>query len=394
MNKTTRYQYLQKTAVLLIVLQLFRFCSPAKHPDYTQLITSVKSRFAPDSRTALFDVEISSKNSKLVLTGETTVPEARLALLDSLGKQCWPVTDSILVLPDASVGESCWGLVNLSCANMRSGPVHSSEMVSQVLLGAPVKILQRARGWYRIQTADEYIGWLDSSALKPVTGLELDNWKSSKRYVYIKTEGSAYSLPNESSLPVSDLVLGNLFSVTDETAGFLHMQFPDGRIGFVLKTDCRLFTEWASATPKISRIIETAYSLLGRPYLWGGTSVKGLDCSGLIKTAYLSQGIILARDASQQARYGEMLSVGDSADYEIGDLLFFGSNPDRITHVAMYIGDDHYIHAAGCVRINSLNPEHDDFSLSRKNELVSASRVLNAICPTQIGLIKHHPWYN
>jgi cell wall-associated NlpC family hydrolase len=134
--------------------------------------------------------------------------------------------------------------------------------------------------------------------------------------------------------------------------------------GYVPKTNCISYTEWISETPDVNRIIETACSLLGRPYLWGGTSTKAVDCSGLMKTAYLSQAVILARDASQQARYGEILTITDSTQFKPGDLLFFGRSKDHITHVGMYKGNNQYVHSSGLVRINSLNPQSPEYILT------------------------------
>jgi len=133
--------------------------------------------------------------------------------------------------------------------------------------------------------------------------------------------------------------------------------------------------------------------MLGRRYLWGVTSTKGIDCSGFTKTSYFSQGIMLARDASQQALYGEELDVSNF-NFQPGDLLFFGRSKDRITHVGMYIGNDRFIHSSGRVRINSFNPDDDDYEQGRKKSLVAACRVLNSLNTGQIIPIKDHLWYN
>ena len=376
------------------LLCLLLACAGSKSDSVDPLILSIKKQFAPDGRVALFQVKPACESKKLVLRGETTIPRARQALLDSLEKKKIPVVDSILVLPDISIGDKPWGLITLSVGNMRKKPDHAAEMVSQLLLGTPVKILQFRHGWYRIQSPDEYIGWIDDSALAPVTEASLNKWKKSDRYLYRQTSGYVYADPDDESQVVSDLVLGDLFPVLSGKKGFLQMQFPDGRTGFVRKNDCEAYPEWVDAKPDVDKIIETARHLVGRPYLWGGTSTKAIDCSGLMKTAYYSQGVILARDASQQARYGEVLPVTDSLNFLPGDLLFFGRSKDHVTHVGMYIGKGRYVHSSGLVRINSLNPRDSDYLPANRKRLVSASRVLNSLNTEEVIQVKQHPWYN
>lgn len=370
-------------------------CTADRKAAFTEnQIAGLAEEFAPDQRIALFRVDPYRAGEKFVLRGETTIPEAKKALLDSLAVSRIAVIDSIRILPDSTVAEKPWGLVTLSVGNMRVAPHHGAEMASQLLMGTPVKILQRDQDWYRVQSPDQYIGWCDGAVLALLTEAELAGWKQSERYVYGKLNGFAFVGPDIQSQIVSDLVLSDLFVVSGEQKGFLHMRFPDGRSGYVLKSECRLYSEWIAQQPQVDRAIETAEMLTGCPYLWGGTSSKAVDCSGLMKTAWLSQGVILARDASQQARYGEILSVNDSLRFEPGDLLFFGRSKERISHVGMYMGKGKYIHSSGLVRVNSLNPHDTDYSEFNRKRLVSASRVINSLNTGEITRVKEHPWYN
>ncbi len=384
-----------RSLFLFVVWQsLFIGCSAPKPDSLEPLIEGIKGRFAPDQRVALFKVNVNRREGSLILNGETTLPEAKQALFDSLTASKIAVIDSIRVLPDTTVGEKSWGLVTLSVGNIRVAPDHAAEMATQLLLGTPVKILQRAEGWYRIQSPDQYIGWCDERVLTPMTEAELAAWKQSDRYIYRQINGFVFSEAKDHSRVVSDLVLGDLFAVSGEQKGFLRILFPDGRKGFVLKSECRQYSEWIVEEPKVDQAIETAEMLTGSPYLWGGTSSKAVDCSGLMKTAYFSEGVILARDASQQARYGEILPVTDPFDFQPGDLLFFGKSKDRISHVAMYIGNGKYIHSSGLVRINSLNPQDSNYLEYNVKRLVSASRVINSLNTEEIVPVKEHPWYN
>ncbi|MCK9629778.1 MAG: C40 family peptidase, partial [Bacteroidales bacterium] len=147
--------------------------------------------------------------------------------------------------------------------------------------------------------------------------------------------------------------------------------------------------------------INTARQFVGFPYMWGGTSIKALDCSGFTKTTYYLNGVILERDASQQAKFGDSISLANNfAALQAGDLLFFGSKAtkdkkERISHVAIYIGKGEFIHSATSVRINSLLPDAANY-YEGSTRLVRARRVITRIDKVEgdgILTIRNHPWY-
>ena len=128
--------------------------------------------------------------------------------------------------------------------------------------------------------------------------------------------------------------------------------------------------------------------MMGSGYLWGGTTTKVTDCSGLMKISYLANGIILQRDASQQALTGK--KIADWHDCRLGDLLFFGnSKTGRVTHVGMYLREGKYIHCSGQVKINSLEPGAADYLYSP----LSISRIEGQVGTKGITAVAAHPWY-
>jgi len=390
-----KYNFSWQTAVIaLLYLTVFSCHSPQQKESFDALTSKISKQYAPDKRVAVLDVEIEkTKQGAVVLKGQTNLKEAHAFLLDTMATLNVLVIDSIRLLPDTKLGDKTWGLVTLSVIPMRKTHDYAAEMVSQTIMGTPIKLLDKKGGWYLIQTPDQYIGWVYSSGIVSLTESELNAWKSSNRYIFNEINGSAVEAPQNDATVVSDLVLGNIFEAEQTANGFLKIMLPDGREGFVRATDCLKFNEWETRTPDADNIIKTAKKMLGSPYLWGGTSTKGIDCSGFTKTSYFSQGIMLARDASQQAHYGEQLDVTDF-QFQPGDLLFFGRSKDRITHVGLYIGNDHFIHSSGRVRINSFNPNDENYEEGRKKSLVAACRVLNSLNTGQIIPIKDHPWYN
>ncbi len=130
---------------------------------------------------------------------------------------------------------------------------------------------------------------------------------------------------------------------------------------------------------------------MGSPYLWGGASSKAMDCSGFVKLVYYTQGIILARDASQQARYGEPVDFSNRNNLQPGDLLFFGSSAQQIKHMGIYLGNGNFIHSSGMVRINSIDPGDPKFVPARNT--VAARRIINSLGTEGIVRVKDHPWY-
>jgi cell wall-associated NlpC family hydrolase len=217
--------------------------------------------------------------------------------------------------------------------------------------------------------------------------------------IFTDDYGFAYGLPYDSQR-VSDLVFGDVLAVQGASERYYQVAYPDGRIAYVLRSQARPFADWkASIQLTEESIIKAALSLQGIPYVWGGTSEKGMDCSGFSKTVYFKHGITLLRNASQQAKTGTPVDI--SAGYDNlrpGDLLFFGKpateeKKERVRHVAIYKGNKEFIHAAGYVRINSLDPDSPIYDEGNTKELLRANRILGAVGTEGIWAIDNHPLY-
>ena len=381
--------------LFLLVLSFGTFAQRSSLRSVQMQLGELQKELAPDKRVAIFHVSLSDTlRPVLTLKGRTDLPEAKTRIIQILKKNGIQYVDSLVLLPVASLGDKCWGLVNLSVVNMRSQPDHAAEMVSQALMGMPVKVLDSSDNWYLIQTPDLYLGWVEEHGLQRFSFAEMESWRQSKRCVFNRIVGNAYESANDKGAVITDLVLTDLMVIESEVKGYWKVRIPDGRVGFVRKKDCLLWEEWSGIKPEAQLIIAVARQLLGEPYVWGGTSTKGVDCSGLMKTSYYSQGVILARDASQQARYGQHPDFTDFHNQEPGDLLFFGRNAQRVTHVGMYMENGRYIHSSGLVRINSLDPNDPKFNLTARKSLVASSRVLSSLNTEGITLVKDHPWYS
>ncbi|WP_290662033.1 C40 family peptidase [Ignavibacterium sp.] len=365
------------------------------------IVKNVKEKFAPDKRVAVFNIEVEQPEKKIVIKGETNLHEAKQELIRTLDGEAIKYEDKIEVLPSKELGDKIYGVINLSVSNVRTNPDHPAELSTQSLLGTPIKVLKKGQwGFFLVQTPDGYISWLDDDGFQMMNETEWNEWKQSQKIIYTNEFGWAYEKPDKSSQHISDLVAGNLLKILNEEKDFYFVEFPDNRTAYVLKSESEKFDQWySSLNPSGESILSTAYRFMGVPYLWGGTSSKGMDCSGFTKTVYFLNGIILPRDASQQVHTGELVDTKNGwENLQAGDLLFFGSKADgerkeRITHVAIYIGDGDFIHAAGRVRINSFNKAKPYYSEYRDNAFIRAKRILTSVGKNGIEKIMDNEFY-
>jgi hypothetical protein len=213
-------------------------------------------------------------------------------------------------------------------------------------------------------------------------------------YTFIRSE------PRDDAQPVSDVVVGNILALKGEADRHFEVGYPDGRTGWLPQSIAEKYGTWIStvrATP--DSVVATARRFYGIPYLWGGTSAKGLDCSGFTKTVYFLHGIMLPRDANQQVLVGDPVTPdSDMANVRAGDLLFFGSRAregrkERVTHVGISLGGARFIHEGGDVRINSLNPDDPDFSSFRRDSFLHVRRIIGAGESSGVRFLSQIPYY-
>jgi len=311
-------------------------------------------------------------------------------LFDELKKSGRSVVDSVLVFPSDK-----WAQVRISVACFRVKPSHSAEMATQGIMGMPVRLLEKVGDWWRAQTPDGYISYVIGNSLVEKTSSQMENWKKSDRVVVSAIwQTHVYRSPSDTGVRdiVSDLVNGNiLVGKIVDGADFTKVTLPDGRVGYVRNIDLTDMNVWASQPFNPELILDVAYSMEGTPYLWGGTSVKTLDCSGLAKVSYFANGIILMRDASQQAASGKRINADKWRSCQAGDLLFFGNaKTGRVTHVAIYDKDGNYIHSSGRVRRNSVDPSSSSYL---STPFLHATRINGSEGTAGITKVKNHKWY-
>ncbi|WP_291870937.1 NlpC/P60 family protein [Maribacter sp.] len=348
-------------------------------------IAEVKAEYAPDKRVAIFAIAAFNTEGAYILKGESNLPRAIQELKENLKEQNITFIDSISVLPKEELEGKTKGVVTISVANIRSNPKHSAELATQATLGTPVNILKREGDWVLIQTPDKYISWVDSGAIVALMKDEFLRWKKVPKIIYTQTMGYVYSGADRDTQVVSDIVAGSVLELVKQDARFYEVRFPDGRKGFVIKAEALDYESWISKiNPTEESLVATSKKFMGLPYLWGGTSTKGVDCSGFTKSIYFLNGMVIPRDASQQVNTGKAIdSIKNFKNLQKGDLLFFGrkrtdSTKERVVHVGMWIGNNEFIHASGSgrVQIGSIDNKAANFDADNLERYLCSKRIL------------------
>ncbi len=357
-----------------------------------QLMDSLKLEHFEDTRTEYWSLGLHGDSGVYSVRGEL-VSQAAYEALDKALKRDFPgVKNEVILLTSTEVTPLANGLVNNSVIHLRRQPSSRTEMVTQALLGRPVRILKEQDGKALIQIPEGYLGWVNVPEISPLAPDELVRYRDAEKLIFQAQYGMAFSEPDERSLPVADLVTGCILekvpgSVSD---GFQQVRYPDGRLAWVREDQCLPAEKIFFMKPERQNLVTTAMKFHGIPYLWGGTSSKAIDCSGLISNVYFMNGIQLPRDADQQTHVGKEITTEFVADELLaGDLLFFGrkaseEQPESVTHVAMYIGNGEYIHSAGYrerVSINSMDSLQDHFIERYPEIFIRAVRILDEQVP-------------
>lgn len=381
-----------KTRILsFLFLASFSLGCFAGVPQVQELINKVKSQYAHDKRQDVFEVKAEKGKNGTEVTGKVSDRDAYEALDKALAASGEKYVNNVTLLPD-----TLWAQPLMSVAHVRTRPAHAAEMGTQVLMGMPVRLLEKEGDWWRIQCPDGYLGYVASSGLARKTPAEMARWRTVPRMVVTAPyQVVAYKDAKATGLRdvVTDLVNGCIVERigAGETDGRIHIKLPDGRKAWVAADAVTPIEIWAAQKFDADKILDQAYSMEGSPYFWGGTSTKNLDCSGLSKVSYLSNGIMLRRDASQQALTGLRMEAQDWTTCQKGDLLFFGDpKTKKVTHVAIYDHDGNYVHSSGRVKRNSLDPSSP---LYLTTPLLHCVRIHGYEDTPGIISVRNHPWY-
>jgi cell wall-associated NlpC family hydrolase len=231
-------------------------------------------------------------------------------------------------------------------ANLYSKPSLDADVVSQAIYSTHVDLLERQQDWVRVRTPDQYTGWIESKALVAASAYPQPDRAARVESLF----ANLYVEPDITKhQPVLTVPFETRLEVIAEPEGenrrWVQVRLPTGGTAWVQRGDITRDERKQS----IAETIELSKRFLGLPYLWGGVSTFGYDCSGLTQMLYRRRGYTLPRDADQQAAWDGVKPVVPT-DLQPGDLLFFGSSPQKITHTGMYIGNGEFINATAYLK--------------------------------------------
>jgi hypothetical protein len=255
------------------------------------------------------------------------------------------------------------GVVTLPVLDVRPKPAHAAELVSQLLLGETVELLAASRdgGWLRVRNAtDGYAGWVRAWGVVQASAARVARWRRLARgrigvpMALVRAERGTREGAKRAGADlvagVSPVFFGGRLIAARPSRGFCAVELPDGRRGYLPAT--------ALAGARPPALEQRVAALLGSPYLWGGRSPAGYDCSAFVQQVLLEQGVRLPRDAKDQCRASRPVPGQERS----GDLAFFRRPGEPASHVGIALGGGYFAHCRGRVQIASVdndNPLYD-----------------------------------
>jgi gamma-D-glutamyl-L-lysine dipeptidyl-peptidase len=317
------------------------------------LIEAVRLEHVPDVRSAVFDVRAEQDADGVVLRGHVTHSAVVAELVERLAAAGIAAVDDVTRLPDTTFAATPHALIRSALAPAYALPRLPGTQISQLVLGMRVELLSQEGDWLRIRGEDGYIGWVHSGYVE----VGPDDWAFA--WERGATGEPVVSLGAELVDQDGRVIMRPPWGARLLRRGGAY-QLPDGRSGQVEHgevVDVDRLADWFPARGE--SIARTTRRWLGAPYVWGGVTPHGVDCSGFTQAVMWMHGIALPRDSDLQSAIALGMEVEPAAaELRAGDLLFFAEHGQRVSHVAIALGGSLIIHSAlgnGGVAINDID---------------------------------------
>lgn len=256
------------------------------------------------------------------------------------------------------------GICLLSVAGLRAEPAHRSELVSQLIFGDLFEVVEEQKDWLQVRMLfDHYLGWVNANQVQLLAAEDLADLLKSPpavstdliQLIEDRTHNTSFAIGAGSSLYFIDKGSLAIAGKVYHYSGTVASEFP----------------------AKPLQMADYALTFLNTPYLWGGRSPFGIDCSGFVQLVFKMAGIKIPRDAAIQATQGQTIHLINEA--MPGDLLFFDNDEKQITHVGMLVNEGHIIHAHGKVRIDLV--DHNGIFNRETRRYTHSLRIIKRIRP-------------
>ena len=343
---------------------------------FDDTIEDVRKDLKLDYRSSIFDVRVEQRGGRLCVLGATTVSNAVDVLITRLTevKDRKYIRDEVQRLPEAGSRGELHVLVRAAVAPVYGDPALPAPQISQAVLGTRLDLLNRVGDWCRVRLEDGYIGWVHKGYLQFGDEEWAFAWERATRGEPAVSLGA--ELVDDAGRVFARLPWGaRCVRFTQE-----QYELPDGRRGAIGSGEVVAvdrINDWFPA--RGDSVTRTARRWIGAPYLWGGVTTGGVDCSGLVQAVFWLHGVALPRDSDQQSLMGDPIDPGDDfSELSAGDLVFFSETPARVSHVAISLGGPHIVHGAltnGGVEVNNLAGDLE-YEMRLRSIYTRAQRVL------------------
>jgi len=355
---------------LLFILGIFTLNSciylPSnnKHADVHAIIEKANANFYLDERIWYQDVQAEIEGQTIILTGEAfySIPVRGIARKLKRSGYDFELIDSVHYLPEAFTDDLSYGIVVQPYVMGRYKPVDHKQEGTEMLYGEAVRLIREKGKYLQVQSSIGYLGYIPKDAVRRVNLQEWNRYQTGKQAIFTQNDtldngmvillGSRLPYLENETLLLSD---GSELTLPPE-----HYKVID-----------------PTSNPLRQEILNSAQKYLGLPYVWGGRSSEGVDCSGFVMQSYALNNIYLPRDSDEIAIVGRMVGYPGWMEAMLpGDIMFFVGSRRMITHTGIYMGDNKVIHSLGKgVQIQSMKPEDPDYSENLGQRFAFAKRI-------------------
>lgn len=272
-------------------------------------------------------------------------------------------------------------IVRAAVSDLGDAPGQNSgeHVVTQAILGTELKILEIKDGWLRVEMPDQYQGWIPASDVITGDSSLITKWRSGRQALITATEVRMEPVSNSDETVTA--VQGTVLPVLEEKGAWLRVAVPGGGQVWVDTPSAKVYKSYGEVFARrgsVNDILALARNFIDVPYVWGGTTPRGFDCSGYTQFVFKHFGYLLPRDADLQFPLGQ--EVPSRADLQPGDLVYFSTYAPGPSHMGIYLGNNEYINARRPgVTIDSFDPKAKNYNEGLDKKYIGAKRIIGAL---------------